>query len=236
MNVLICDDEKYITDCMVNMCKQYQEATGKQLNVLAINDFDERGNFEADVIFLDVEMPNKNGILIKNELERLRTKSLIIFVTNYIGNVYDAFGTNVIGFFQKPLTYMQFCDLMQKVDNLLLGEAVIEIEPYLTVRANDIRYIRMDGVYAEIYLVNDKGTKPRIVRKSLTEWENILPADVFMTINKSSIVNCGHIDRYEQDSIVMDGIGEKLSISRRRKKDCLQKYDQYCRMMARYGR
>lgn len=236
MKVLICDDEKFITDKMEELCCEYEEKTGQELEVLAVNDFDDRGDFEADVIFLDIEMPGKTGFFIRDELERLHSESLIIFVTNYIDNVFSAFGTNVIGFFRKPLCYDEFFDLMEKTKDLLLGKAVIKIDPYTVVRIEEVRYISMDGVYSEIHLVEARKDKQRIVRKSLTEWGQILPEDIFMTVNKSFIVNCEHIEKCQGDFVVLDGAGEKISFSRRRKKDCQEKYQKYCRRMARYGR
>ena len=78
MRLLICDDEKFITEQMVEMCERYYDEELPGLEFLAVNDFADKEDFEADVIFLDVEMPGKNGILIKDELEATENEALII--------------------------------------------------------------------------------------------------------------------------------------------------------------
>lgn len=236
MKLLICDDEKFITEQMTEMCERYSDEELPGLEFLAVNDFADKGNFEADVIFLDVEMPGKNGILIKDELEATENEALIIFVTNYVENVFSAFGKNVIGFFKKPLKYQQFCELMEKARNLRRGHQIINIQPNMAVKAADIELISMDGVYSEIYMSGANTANPKLMRKSLGEWEKLLPRDMFMTISKSYLVNCSHIKSFDGDVIIMEESGKKLTVSRRRRKECSDRYGEYCRKMARYGK
>ena len=52
-------------------------------------------------------MPGKSGLVIRDELEKKNANSLIIFVTSHSETVWEAFGRNVIGFFEKPMDYEQ---------------------------------------------------------------------------------------------------------------------------------
>ena len=236
MKILFCDDQPMYLDQMIKLCRRYEAESGEEYEMLAVSDFQDRGGFEADLIFLDVEMPGKTGIAIKDELEAAHSKSLIIFVTNYIENVYDAFGLNVIGFMPKPMDYPTLRLLMKKAENLLIGQKVIEIEPSFHVKADDIRYITMDNVYSDIWFSQAAREKHRIVRKTLSQWTETLPQEIFMEINKSCIVNCCHIREFAADSVIMDEKGEKLVISRRRRQQCAEQYNNYSMLMARLGR
>ena len=207
----------------------------QNLEVMAVTEFGQAAEFDPDLIFLDIEMPGKSGIEIKEEMESNKSDSLIIFVTNHSESVMSAFGTNVIGFFEKPLEYEQFVILMTKAKNLSSIKDIVEIDPFNIVKIEDIRYITIDGVYSEVNKAGEGG-RAIIARKSLTEWETTLPADKFIRISKSCIVNCGHIESLHGDQIKMDGNGEKLVCSRRRKGECQNKYSEYCKNMARYGR
>ena len=135
------------------------------------------------------------------------------------------------------IEFKQLNELAQKkAENLLIGQKVIEIEPSFHVKADDIRYITMDNVYSDIWFSQAAREKHRIVRKTLSQWTETLPQEIFMEINKSCIVNCCHISEFAADSVIMDEKGEKLVISRRRRQQCAEKYNNYSMLMARLGR
>ena len=235
MNILICDDNIHDSKHVEELCHVYEKTKNIKFQILTVNNCDDKAAFDADLIFLDIEMPQKSGIAIKEDLERIHSNSLIVFVTNYIDNVFDAFGLNVIGFLSKPLEYETLKTILDKAETLLIKHKIIQIEPALSVRVEDIRYISMDGVYSEIFLSTKTDRTHYIVRKSLSQWKQILPTDIFICINKSCVINCYHIDKYCKDFVLMNQGGEKLSISRRKKTECAEKYRTFSMMMARYG-
>lgn len=236
MKILICDDQPYYVEKLEKLVREYGENNKEDYEIRTVNNFMDKGNFNPDLIFLDVEMPGKSGIEIKKELEANHSRSLIIFVTNYIENVYDAFGMNVIGFLPKPLDYMTLDLLMKKVNNILIGRQIVELEPAVCVRVDDIRYIEMDGNYSDVIFAKGFREKHRIVRRTLSQWKEVLPKYYFMDINKSCIVHCGHISKYSPGEVIMDEDGERLTISRRHKAQCAEEYRKYVIMITRYGR
>ena len=67
---------------------------------------------QPDILILDIEMPQKSGIEIKNELTK-DDKPLIIFATAYFEFMKEAFGKNVIGYMQKPVKKFEFDNYMK---------------------------------------------------------------------------------------------------------------------------
>ena len=234
MRILICDDQIFYADRIEELCRRYSEETGRDFEILAIDDFEKRGDFDADLIYLDIDMPGKTGIEIKSELEKSFSRSLVVFVTNFAESVYDAFGVNVIGFIPKPLEYESLKIVMEKAENLLSVRQSVEIEPGVHVSVEDIIYIKMDNVYSDVYLTAKAGKTHRIVRKTMMEWNKILPDDCFVQISRGCIAGCMHISGFFPDYVLMD-TGEKHSVSRRRKSECLKKYYMFAQKMSRFS-
>ena len=233
VNVLVCDDEQRIVDEMKGMLRQYQRESGRALNVLGVTDYGEAKDFDVDLVFLDIEMPGRSGLDIRDELDREKGNSLIIFVTSHGESVYEAFGRNVIGFFQKPMDYDRLCMLMKKFFNLYSIYEKVELDEHRSVYVGDIQYIRVKDIYSEVYLMGQE--KPLTVRRSLSAWQAVLPLEDFLRISDSCIVGCAHVRKVEKKGLLLDGCEELFIFSTRRKKECVEKYMDYCRKMARYG-
>lgn len=233
INVLVCDDEQRIVDDMKIMLRQYQRESGRALNVLGVTDYAEAGDFDMDLVFLDVEMPGCSGIEIKDQLAKEKENSLIIFVTSHGGSVYEAFGHNVIGFFEKPMDYRWLCILMKKFFDLYSIYETVELDENQRVYVGDIKYIRVKGAYSEVYMVDQE--QPLTVHRSLSAWQSILPLGDFLRISDSCIVGCAHVRKVEKKGLLLDGSDELFAFRTRRKKECVEKYMDYCRKMARYG-
>ena len=118
INVLICDDQPEIVRETEELLLRYEEQYGRAMRILGVTDYEEAKDFAADLLFLDIEMPGRSGLAIRDELEKKSAESLIIFVTGHSEAVWEAFGRNVIGFFEKPMDYERLCLLMKKFFDL----------------------------------------------------------------------------------------------------------------------
>lgn len=84
----------------------------------------------------------------------------------------------------------------------------------------EIIYIQSFNAYAYLYAVSGEKI---FINKSLKEMESLLNEDAFFRVHKSFIVNLQKIKRYVRngaDHLIMEN-GEKLPISRKKKKDLL---------------
>ena len=115
VNVLVCDDQPEVVEQTKELLLRYEDQFGHAMCILGVTSYDEAESFDADLLFLDIEMPGKSGLVIRDELEKKNADSLIIFVTSHSETVWEAFGRNVIGFFEKPMDYERLCKLMKTV-------------------------------------------------------------------------------------------------------------------------
>lgn len=111
LNVVIIDNEIP----SLNLLKMFLERSG-QVNVLAA--FTEPNealkniiNIKPDVVFLDIEMPEVNGLELANHLIKQDDELMVVFVTGYNQYAFEAFQVNAFDYILKPanLNSIQKC-------------------------------------------------------------------------------------------------------------------------------
>lgn len=232
INVLVCDDQPEIVEQMKTLLLRYEDEYGRAMRILGVTSYDTAEDFPADLLFLDIEMPGRSELSIRDELEKKSADSLIIFVTSHSEAVWDAFGRNVIGFFEKPMDYDRLCQLMKKFFDLYSIYETVNLEDGTQLAVGDIVWIQVKDIYSQVRLAS--GAKYTL-RRSLSVWESMLPAEDFLRISDTCIVGCRYVARLEKKGVRLDDCEELFPFSTRRKKGCEEKYLHYCRKMARYG-
>lgn len=231
MKIVICDDREFELEILKKLCEEYASENLPQAEIICTTSPAKIEAEQPDILILDIEMPQKSGIEIKNELTK-GDKPLIIFATAYFEFMKEAFGKNVIGYMQKPVRKYEFYDYMDAALDILSFETVIHIDNDTEVKSNDILMINADNSYTEIELIT--GDKKRNIRKSLKAWEEELGQYGFMRINDGCIINCRYVREIEGGTAVIRNTGAKLKVSRRRKTECAAFFRDYSVKSSRY--
>ena len=181
-------------------------------------------NTNADVLFLDIQMPHESGFDL---LEQIETEAKIIFVTAFDEYAIRAFEVNALDYLLKPVNPER---LKQAIERLpLTGEntkKTLEYDDFLFVntgrhskfiKVGSIKCITAADVYSEVF--TDNGEK-FLLLKPLSEWEEKLPGRNFMRIHRSTIINLEYVEKVEKwfdysYRIYLRGIKEPFIISRR---------------------
>jgi len=152
-------------------------------------------NEEVDLIFLDIQLPGMTGL---NFLRSLTNPPLVVFTTAYPEYALESYEFNVIDYLLKPVSYERFSKTVDKImDGKIFKTPVKETkslsQEHIFIKSNskffrvgfqDIIYIQGMKDYLKIH------TSEHIIitHQTMTEMENILPADRFIRIHKSYIV------------------------------------------------
>ena len=182
---------------------------------------------DADLLFVDIDMPDQNGL---GSLDGFR---FVIFTTAYSEFAIDGFKLNAIDYLLKPFGYDEFLKAVDKAvslkeliersrsaDEARQEEAAVEDREFLSVRADyrtmlvrisDIVYLESVGEYVRLHIA---GSSPIVTLFRLKNMETTLPADSFMRVHRSYIVNLRRITGYAKGRIYFDGdeyvpLGEK---------------------------
>lgn len=188
---------------------------------------------KPDLVFLDIQMPGKNGFAV---LEEIVYTPEVIFVTAYDEYALKAFEVSALDYILKPVDENRFEESLNKVIDKIkskkteeatqvespteqLGENdqvfVKDGEKCWFVELKTIRLFESEGNYVRVYFENNKP----LILKSLNNLDKKLSDKVFFRANRKHIINLKWIDKIETwfngGLLVILKDGKKIEISRR---------------------
>lgn len=189
MNIFICDDEKRIADALsfrikekLSDCQISTYYKGRDLwEALCLN--------SCDVVFLDIDMPDLNGLDIAAKIEKLPKKPLLVFVTSHDELVYDSLKFHPFGFVRKDYLEIELDDMLR--DCMKMIETQQTFFCFRTTKGNikidleKILYMESDGNYLKLF-TNDEQYK---FRDTLAAVEKAIGEKGFIRIHKGFLVN-----------------------------------------------
>jgi len=180
---------------------------------------------EADLIFLDVQMPEITGI----ELMRITRNSAakVILTTAYTQYAIDGYEHDIIDYLLKPITFERFLIAVNKAKARLKPLAKQELSPdFLLIKTEyrlqkmpffSILYLEALGDYIAFHTSQGK----ILSLERMKNMEEQLPQRNFLRIHKSYIINIDHIDYIERGRIIINKeylpVGETYKEAVRRK-------------------
>lgn len=158
----------------------------------------------ADVVFLDIQMPELTGLELA---EIIKAKAVqVIFITAYGDYALEGFDYDATDYLLKPVTFERFLLAVDKIkrritaaNSTFSGYIFIKTEYKLQkIYLNSILYIQGLGDYVIYHTITGK----IISLERMKNVQRTLSEQGFLRIHKSYIVNMGGIDRLERDRIV----------------------------------
>lgn len=219
LKCIIIDDEPVARKVLQEFIGEidYLELVGQADNPLkALSLLDGK---DVDIIFLDINTPKINGI---DFLKSAETTANIIITTAYAEYALEGYGLNVLDYLLKPIAFDRFlkaCNKareMGRLRKMTNGQAAPQREDHFFIKCDtQIEKVFYDDlVYAEAmlnYVMLHTVTRKMMVYVTIRNLEEQLPADIFIKVHKSFIVNMGKIRRI--DGNILDMGSERISIS-----------------------
>lgn len=224
---LIIDDERLARTELKNMLAEFPdiEVVGEAAN--ANEGLEKTEMLSPDLLFLDIQMPDKTGFEMLSEMEKTPR---VIFTTAYDEYAIKAFEYNALDYLLKPIEPQRLADAIQKLQqeekekqNASNNNKLFENDQVFVkdgdhcwfVKLASIRLFESVGNYARVYFENNKP----LILKSLNALEERLDDKVFFRANRKHIVNMRmieKIDTYFNGGLILEMKGgEKIEVSRR---------------------
>jgi two-component system, LytTR family, response regulator len=229
----ILDDEQQAVDALVAMLRKkfLQQATICGSETSARKAIQQIEDSQPDVLFLDVEMPEMNGLEVLRQFPERRF--YVIFTTAHEKYALPALKAAATDYLVKPLSPQDVFEAIQKCEarkvsspnkNVQVAAFKLSLATQgglLLVTPDEIVRIEAHNNYSHFYFIN----RPKmIVSRTLLEFDEQLTPYGFFRIHQSHLVNLQHIISIHSDQgdYVLLRDGQRAEISRRRKADFLQ--------------
>ncbi len=188
---------------------------------------------QPDIVFVDINMPDKSGLEIYNEFESPEFK--IIFCSAHQQYALDALKRNACGYLLKPVNLIDLQEILKKVTNELHQEQkqlqiedkinmlnsqvtsgvniILDVENGFVIgNSRNIEYCYSKNSFSIVVMQTQKEF---LVTKSLKELEDILPKNQFYKTHKSFLVNIYYIRKFvrAKENYVLMESGSKIPVS-----------------------
>lgn len=230
MKIAIVDDDSVFMD-------EVKDIIVERINKIGINDFS-ISTFSSpeqllvdihsfDLLIIDVEIDQYNGISICNQIRNSNIDILIMFISSYTTYVFNSFTVSPFSYIlKKDLKYKGISEIDRCLQFYMNKNKILKISSFgieYSLVQRDITVISKMRDKC-IFYYNDKQFESRMNLKDILM--DLSP--FFVQINKSDIINLNFVSYIYKDEVTLN-IEEKYYISRRKIKDVHEKWMQFLR-------
>lgn len=233
IRIAICDDEinilQYISDKINNAILKlnYSAAIKSFSNSKELLEENSKECF--DIIFLDLEMPEPDGLQTAELIRNEHVSTIIVIITNRDDLVFNTFQYDVSAFIRKKYFDDEIDDVIKRVYHKAqsrYSKYILKTENNETIfYPNDIMYIESEN--HNIYLHDCNGSKIKIFH-TLEKLMDIISNKYFIRCHSGFIVNYNYVFSINKDNILLTN-ETSLPLSRGRKKEVKQGFQRFMR-------
>ena len=216
IRIAIVEDEKNSSDLLVNYLEKYSNDKNIRFDVktfFSCNQILNNYNNNFDIIFMDIELPDGNGLETIRKIREVDKNVIVIFVTNMAQYAVKGYEVRAFDFIVKPVTSYNF---YIKLDNILnLFEQKKDDEIWISNKDGKMKLNISSIYYIEviqhmcIYHTKDGNYK---ATGSLNSIEKTLSKYNFSLCNRCYLVNLRYVTSVKKGFVLIDN--EELIISR----------------------
>lgn len=190
IKAIAIDDEPIALKVIENFCHEIEHITLEKIFGNAEEGLKYLKKFPTDIIFLDIEMPNLNGIDLYKQIKQ---NTLVIFITSRPDYAVEGFNLNALDYLLKPFTFERFKQATDKARDYFASNNNQKTQ-HIFVRADySLQKIMLDDItciealddYLKIYINQQKTIVARMTMKAMLEK---LPKTDFLRVHRSFIV------------------------------------------------
>lgn len=227
--IALVDDEKIFTDQIEEYIRQYQAENPAEFQVSVFHsstEFIAGFQKEYDLILLDVEMPQLNGMELAHKIRETDEQVVLMFITNMAQYAIHGYSVGALDFVTKPINYYTFA---MKLTRALKRVPKKESTSILLTMADGVKRIDIKQIYylevqnRLLHYHTEEGEF--VVRGSLQAAEERLSGHSFEKCNHWYLVNLMHVKEVRKNIVVVGS--HELEISRRNKTSFLKALTDY---------
>ena len=217
MRIALCDDEISLVQSYAGIIREWSQKTGYPCEISTFCSsrnllFEFQDGYRFDLLLLDIEMPEMNGMELARAIRQIDRRVMIVFLTNYDNFVFEGYEVGAFRYLMKseaekklfPLLDHVAAEQGQEKEYLLIraggGEERLELSSLLYLEAS-----KHDSI-----LHAKEGD--RLLKLPISKLAELLPEN-FLFSHRSFIVNLQYLERLSKTECLMSN-GASVPVSR----------------------
>lgn len=203
--IAICDDEQEQTEYIASIVTSWSAHEGHpcEIHTFASAEaflFEYAEDKAYDILLLDVEMKNMNGIELAKCIRRDNNRAEIIFITSHFEFVGEGYEVDALHYLIKPISAEKLTQVLTKAAEKLSVEPPSVV---VSCEGETVKLYESDILYVESFLhyiiihIKDQEYK---IKESISGFEGQL-SDDFYRVHRSYLVSLKHITQISRTSV-----------------------------------
>ncbi|GAA3904118.1 LytTR family DNA-binding domain-containing protein [Gibbsiella dentisursi] len=207
MKAIIVEDEFLAQEELSYLIKKHSRITIEATFEDGLDVLKYLQNHQVDAIFLDINIPSLDGVLLAQNISKFAHRPAIIFITAYKEHAVEAFEIEAFDYILKPYHEARIVTMLQKLEALHSRQAasgaeqalpagrgghsinLVKDERIIVTDINDIYYAAADEKVTRVYTRREEFVMPM----NITEFYSRLPEEHFYRCHRSYCVNLSKI-------------------------------------------
>lgn len=227
VKIAICDDERQIINDYSKIINDYLY---EKNIVCAVDGFSDGKSFlqiynEYDIVFLDYDLPDINGIDIAKNIREKDGRIMIVFLTAYAEHVFDSFHVDTFRYLVKPVSEAQIYEALDKFLDIYNHNRKIIIPTntaHISVDADEVIYIEAAKKHTKVKTTGNE----YIANKAISVYQTEIANPHFFRTHRGYIVNMRYISTVEKNTITLTN-GEIVLLSSKCRDEFNKSYMNY---------
>ena len=226
INIAFCDDNEDILNTIKGIVKEIHKDNVEVNYSYYTGPSALREDYNAyafDAVFLDIQMPETNGMELADELRKNSRDVYISFLTNRDDLVFRSFEYQPFAFIRKEVVDEELPGVLRRLLDRL-HEDMVFCDPFVTdsgekILAGRIQYIESYKHYLKVFH-NNTMTQ---IRGRISDVEGLLKSYGFIRVHSGFLVNVKYIYSFSKTEIIMDN-QQHIPIGRKWKEEAMKQY------------
>lgn len=217
IHIAICDDEESQITYLHKIVSNWAQAEKRNVGITTFDSaeafmfsFEEDKSF--DILLLDIQMKEMDGIQLAKQLRNTDERTQIIFITGYPDFIAEGYEVSALHYLMKPVNEDKLFEILNKA---VMRLTIIPRTILFPKAGGSIRIPADDILYAEsfshtVMLYTKSGMEEFNTR--ITDMEKLLD-NGFFRCHRSYIVSMKHVRRVTKKAVLLDN-GKEIPLSR----------------------